>query len=88
MPSQRDTARSGLKALSVRIERNAGMSAAPAIIAPKLINESLFRLFENIFNIFGVENFVENVFVPKLCTYHYDNEIKPTPCVCKIHLKT
>lgn len=41
MPSQRDTARSGLKALSVRMERNAGMSAAPAIMAPKFISESL-----------------------------------------------
>lgn len=40
MPSQRDTARSGLKALSVRIDRNAGISAAPAIMAPKFINES------------------------------------------------
>lgn len=44
MPSQRDTARSGLKALSVLIERNAGISAAPAIIAPKLINES-FKVY-------------------------------------------
>lgn len=42
MPSQRDTARSGLKALNVLIERNAGISAAPAIIAPKFINESFF----------------------------------------------
>lgn len=40
MPSHRDTARSGLRALSVRMERKAGMSAAPAIMAPKLINES------------------------------------------------
>lgn len=40
MPSHRDTARSGLKALSVRMERKAGMSAAPAIIAPKFISES------------------------------------------------
>ena len=60
MPSHRDTARNGLKALSVRIERNAGISAAPAIIAPKFINES-FKVYECFdifiylfFNIFGV----------------------------------
>lgn len=41
MPSQRETARKGLKARSVRIERNAGMSAAPTIMAPKFISESL-----------------------------------------------
>lgn len=40
MPSHRDTARKGLKALSVLMERKAGMSAAPAQIAPKLISES------------------------------------------------
>lgn len=43
MPSHRETARNGLKALSVRIERNAGMSAAPAIIAPKFISESFYN---------------------------------------------
>jgi hypothetical protein len=48
MPSHRETARNGLKALSVRIERNAGMSAAPAIIAPKFISES-FHIFYNFF---------------------------------------
>lgn len=53
MPSHRDTARSGLKALSVRIERNAGISAAPAIMAPKFINESfttilIDKLFETV----------------------------------------
>lgn len=40
MPSQRDTARSGLSARRVRIERNAGMSAAPASVAAKLTSES------------------------------------------------
>lgn len=40
MPSHRDTARKGLKALSVLMERKAGMSAAPAQIAPKLISDS------------------------------------------------
>lgn len=45
MPSHRDTARSGLRARRVRIERNAGMSAAPAMIAPKFINESFFVWF-------------------------------------------
>lgn len=46
MPSHRDTARSGLRALSVRIDLNAGMSAAPTIMAPKFINDSLrFEIF-------------------------------------------
>lgn len=40
IPSQRDTARSGRRARSVRIERNAGISAAPAHIAPKFINDN------------------------------------------------
>lgn len=40
MPSQRDTARNGRNALSVRIERNAGISAAPTKIAPKFINDN------------------------------------------------
>lgn len=40
IPSQRDTARSGRKARNVRIERNAGISAAPAQIAPKFINDN------------------------------------------------
>lgn len=40
IPSQRDTARNGRKALNVRIERNAGISAAPAHIAPKFINDN------------------------------------------------
>lgn len=40
MPSQRDTARSGRNALSVRIERNAGISAAPTNIAVKFINDN------------------------------------------------
>lgn len=40
MPSHRETARKGLKALSVLMERKAGMSAAPAQIAPKLISDS------------------------------------------------
>jgi hypothetical protein len=48
MPSQRDTARSGLKALNVLIERNAGISAAPAIIAPKFINESFNVFYTNL----------------------------------------
>jgi hypothetical protein len=40
MPSHLDTARSGRNALKVRIERNAGISSAPAHTAPKLIIES------------------------------------------------
>lgn len=40
MPSQRETARKGLKALSVRIERKAGISAAPAQVAPRLISDN------------------------------------------------
>lgn len=40
IPSQRDTARNGRKARNVRIERNAGISAAPAQIAPKFINDN------------------------------------------------
>ncbi len=40
MPSQRDTARNGRSARSVRIERKAGISAAPAKVAAKLINDS------------------------------------------------
>lgn len=40
IPSQRDTARNGRSARSVRIERNAGISAAPAQIAPKFINDN------------------------------------------------
>lgn len=40
IPSQRDTARNGRNALRVRIERNAGMSAAPAQIAPKFIKDN------------------------------------------------
>lgn len=43
IPSHRDTARNGRKARSVRIERNAGISAAPAQIAPIFINEN-FRM--------------------------------------------
>ena len=40
MPSQRETARSGLRARKVRIDRNAGMSAAPVQIATKFISDS------------------------------------------------
>lgn len=40
MPSHRDTARNGLSARSVRIERKAGISAMPANVAAKLIKES------------------------------------------------
>lgn len=40
IPSQRDTARSGRNARRVRIDRNAGMSAAPTMIAARLISES------------------------------------------------
>ena len=40
IPSQRDTARKGRSARSVRMERNAGISAAPAQIAPKFINDN------------------------------------------------
>ena len=43
MPSHLETARKGLKALSVLMERKAGMSAAPAQIAPKLISESYYH---------------------------------------------
>lgn len=40
IPSQRDTARRGRSARSVRIERNAGMSAAPIQMAAKFINDN------------------------------------------------
>jgi hypothetical protein len=40
MPSQRDTALRGRRARNVRIERNAGMSAAPAHIAAKFVSDS------------------------------------------------
>lgn len=40
IPSQRDTARNGRNARNVRIERNAGISAAPNHIAPKFINDN------------------------------------------------
>lgn len=40
IPSQRDTARNGRNARNVRIERNAGISAAPAQIAPKFDNDN------------------------------------------------
>ena len=40
MPSQRETARKGLRARNVRIERNAGMSAAPAHMATRFISDS------------------------------------------------
>lgn len=40
MPSHRETARNGLSARSVRIERKAGISAAPAKVAAKLTSES------------------------------------------------
>lgn len=40
IPSQRDTARNGRNARNVRIERNAGISAAPNQIAPKFINDN------------------------------------------------
>lgn len=53
MPSHRETARSGLKALSVRIERKAGISAAPAIVAPKLISESFYLFIIFLFKIFS-----------------------------------
>jgi hypothetical protein len=40
MPSQRETARKGLSARRVRMERKAGISAAPAQIAARLIRDS------------------------------------------------
>lgn len=40
IPSQRDTALSGRSARKVLIDLNAGMSAAPAIIAAKFISDS------------------------------------------------
>ena len=40
MPSHRDTARNGRSARSVRIDRKAGISAAPAKVAAKLTNDS------------------------------------------------
>lgn len=40
IPSQRDTARKGRNARNVRIERNAGISAAPAQMAPKFTNDN------------------------------------------------
>lgn len=40
IPSQRDTARNGRNARNVRIERNAGISAAPNHMAPKFINDN------------------------------------------------
>lgn len=45
MPSQRDTARRGRNARNVLIERNAGISAAPAQIAPKLTNDNFEFVF-------------------------------------------
>lgn len=40
IPSHLDTARSGRRALKVRIDLNAGISAAPNQMAPKLINDN------------------------------------------------
>lgn len=40
MPSQRDTARRGRKALSVRMDRKAGMSSAPAQMAARFIRDT------------------------------------------------
>lgn len=40
IPSQRDTALSGRRARNVRIDRNAGISAAPSQIAAKFINDN------------------------------------------------
>lgn len=40
MPSQRDTARRGRSARSVRMDRKAGMSAAPAIMAARFTRDS------------------------------------------------
>lgn len=40
IPSQRDTALNGRRARSVRIERKAGISAAPAHMAPKFIMDN------------------------------------------------
>lgn len=40
MPSQRETARSGRRARNVRMDRNAGISAAPTIMAVRLIRDS------------------------------------------------
>lgn len=40
IPSHLDTARRGRSALSVRIERKAGISAAPNQMAPKFIKDS------------------------------------------------
>lgn len=42
IPSHLDTARRGRRALSVLMERKAGISAAPNQIAPKLIKDSCF----------------------------------------------
>lgn len=40
MPSHRETARNGLNARNVRIERKAGISAAPARVAAKFTSDS------------------------------------------------
>lgn len=59
MPSHRDTARNGRNARNVLIERNAGISAAPAQIAPKFTNDSF--IFSNFFIhlvMFGLSKFL------------------------------
>ena len=40
IPSQRETALKGLRARRVRMDRNAGISAAPAQMAARLIRDS------------------------------------------------
>lgn len=90
MPSQRETARNGLKARSVRIERNAGISAAPAIVAPKLTSESLIYGYLISFQYFRGVIFddYDKCLMRGLFTYHYDNKIKPTPSVCEVYCET
>lgn len=68
MPSQRDTARNGRNALSVRIERNAGISAAPTKIAPKFINDNYKHNRSGVFFFFS---FVIFVFVFHMREYSF-----------------
>lgn len=51
MPSQRDTARNGRRARNVRIVLNAGMVAAPAILATRLIRDSYNKTQEGFHNL-------------------------------------
>lgn len=66
MPSQRDTARNGRNARNVRIERNAGISAAPAQIAPKFTNDNWMALIHTL-NIYLFVVVWFSIFVFRFC---------------------